>query len=201
MSDTFHPKSFTYEELLCTEDGQRSPLQDELLVPVEAASYAKVRISIHLACELGAFLDKKTSRVIFGAFSVYLFYGREDVPDEYQKPILPGLMVVCDLTKLDEECYKGAPDLVIEILPESNRGDAEDRKFAFYEMAGVREYWVVNPTLKLVHVYLLEGDRFSNVVHLYRETDKLPVTVLPGCVIDLEEMFADAELPAAESSV
>ena len=191
MPDLFHPKSFTYEELLGTEDGERSPLQDELLVPVESASYAKSRISIHLACALGDILDRKTGRVIVGAFSVYLFYGREDVPAEYQKPILPGLMVVCDPNKLDEMCCKGAPDLVIEILPESNRGDAEDRKFALYERAGVREYWVVNPTLKLVHVHLLEGERFSDVVHLYREKDKLPVSILPGCVIDLEQVFDD----------
>lgn len=191
MPDQFHPKSFTYEELLCTEDGERSPLQDELLVPVEPASYAKSRISNQLACALGTALDRKAGCLVVGAFSVYLFYGREDVPAEYQKPILPGLMVVCDPNKLDELCCKGAPDLVIEILPESNRGDAEDRKFALYERAGVREYWVLNPTLKLVHVYLLAGDRFSDVVHLYRERDRLPLSILPGCVVDLEHVFGD----------
>ena len=50
---------------------------------------------------------------------------------------------------------------------------------------------MVDQKPRRVYVCLREGDGFSNVVHMYREKDKLPVSVLPGCVIDLEQVFAD----------
>ena len=170
---------------------ERYELQDGVLIPVRDVSYAHSRIRNNLVALLGTFLMGKTCCLLGPDFPVYLFYGREDVPEEYSRPVCPDIMVVCDRDKLDAESCKGAPDFVIEILSPSNRPNDEDRKFDLYERAGVQEYWMVSPTVKHVHVYLHDGDRFSNVVHLYREHDQAPVTVLPGCVIDLEQVFGD----------
>ncbi|MEZ4659171.1 MAG: Uma2 family endonuclease [Caldilineaceae bacterium] len=46
---------------------------------------------------------------------------------------------------LEEQRLAGAADLVIEVIsPESVRRDHED-KFAEYEAAGIREYWIIDP--------------------------------------------------------
>ena len=68
--------------------------------------------------------------------------------------VQPDVMVVCDRSKITQKCISGAPDLVIEILSPSTIGRDLTLKAAKYQMAGVREYWIVDPRKKIVIVYL-----------------------------------------------
>ncbi|MDR2144389.1 MAG: Uma2 family endonuclease, partial [Treponema sp.] len=80
-----------------------------------------------------------------------------------------------------------APDLVIEIVsPSSGRYD-RIVKFNKYREAGVREYWIVDPEHKDVFVYVLKNGEYMAVN--YDDTGTVPVTVLPGCEIDLKTVF------------
>ncbi len=184
MSNTLGNKDLSQSE------EEQYELQDGDPDQIKSVSVAHATIRIKLARMLDTFLDGKTWKLLLGV-PAYLFDGKEDVPAEYKRPVQPDLMVVCDRSKLDAKSCKGAPDLVIEVLSPSNRENDEIRKFDLYERAGVREYWMVDQKPRRVYVCLREGDGFSNVVHMYREKDKLPVSVLPGCVIDLEQVFAD----------
>lgn len=82
---------------------------------------------------------------------------------------------------MDGKYWRGAPDLVVEILsPGTAQRDRED-KFARYQAVGVREYWLVEPSDKTIAVYRLQsgafveqdvyglGDTFTSAV-LYGET-------------------------------
>ncbi len=172
------------------DEEKRYELQDGVLVPVKEVSYAHARVHFNLGEMLNAFSRGKTCRLLGTTFPVYLFYGREDVPTEYKRPVFPDLMVVCNPEQLDRACCKGAPDFVVEILSESDRNHDVDQKFDLYERAGVREYWMVCPEVKRVFVCERVDSRFSEI-RVYREKDKVPVLVLPGCVIDLEQVFGD----------
>ncbi len=58
---------------------------------------------------------------------------------------------------------RGAPDLVIEVLsPGTARRDKKD-KFSLYEKHGVREYWIIDPSEKLLEVWQLRDGRFSRL--------------------------------------
>jgi Uma2 family endonuclease len=102
----------------------------------------------------------------------------------------PDLVVVCDKSKIDKQGCNGAPDLVIEILSPSNSRHDRIVKFQKYLAAGVREYWVVDPDNKGVEVHVLQDGGYRTMV--YDETAEAPVGVLPGCVIKLAGVFAEA---------
>jgi len=61
--------------------------------------------------------------------------------------------------RLNNKCL-GVPDLVIEIISESNKKQDLDEKFSDYEIAGVQEYWIVNPLQKIIEVFTLENGTY-----------------------------------------
>lgn len=74
--------------------------------------------------------------------------------------VQPDLLVVCDLTKIDDRGCVGAPDLIVEILSPGNSNKEMNIKYQLYEEAGVREYWVIHPGEKQLLIYVLENGVF-----------------------------------------
>ena len=72
----------------------------------------------------------------------------------------PDICVICDENKIDERGGIGAPDLVVEILSPGNTKKEMGIKFELYEENGVREYWMVDPSERVIFSYVLEGSRF-----------------------------------------
>jgi Uma2 family endonuclease len=93
----------------------------------------------------------------------------------------PDIVVVCDSSKLDDRGCNGAPDLVVEILSPATAQRDRVVKFRKYLEAGVREYWIVNPDEKTVQVHILDNGHY--IIKTYDETDAVPVTVLPDCIM------------------
>ncbi|MCL4256502.1 MAG: Uma2 family endonuclease, partial [Anaerolineae bacterium] len=52
----------------------------------------------------------------------------------------------------------GAPDLIIEILSPSTHKQDRVAKFDIYEAHGVGEYWIVDPDVQIIEVYIREDD-------------------------------------------
>jgi Uma2 family endonuclease len=73
--------------------------------------------------------------------------------------------------------YVGAPDLIVEVLSPSNTANDRVTKFDLYAAAGVREYWMANPTERYLEVYTLTGGLFRRV-GAYQVTDTIPAGVL-----------------------
>jgi Uma2 family endonuclease len=121
-------------------------------------------------------------------FGVRLF-PKDDLSDD--TVVEPDILVVCDKTKIDKQGCKGAPDLIIEILSPSNIHHDRIVKFQKYLAAGVREYWIVDPDNKGVDVHVLQDGAYHTMV--YDETSEAPVSVLPGCVINLAGVFGEME--------
>ena len=71
-------------------------------------------------------------------------------------------------THLIGKIVKGAPDLVVEILSDSNRRHDVRTKYALYERAGVSEYWIVDPMLGTVEMFLNVDGEFADVVRSAR---------------------------------
>lgn len=83
--------------------------------------------------------------------------------------------------------YRGAPDLIIEVLsPGTAKHDRSD-KFKLYERHGVREYWMVEPVAKFVEVWRLEDDRFVQQ-GAYEAGESFESTTL-GVLITLAGIF------------
>ncbi|MGE0125769.1 MAG: Uma2 family endonuclease [Vicinamibacterales bacterium] len=102
------------------------------------------------------------------------------------------LFVAGDQTDiLTEKNIQGAPALVVEVLSKSTRKRDAQIKRRLFERTGVREYWLVDPELDAVQVFrpTPEG-RLARVVELTAEGGGVLTTpLLPGCQIDLRELF------------
>ena len=141
-------------------------------------------ISERISRRIGNFLEGKPCLLFYAPFDVRL---NADAGDD--TVVQPDISVVCDRSKLDDHGCVGAPDLVIEILSPSTERHDRLVKFNVYLRAGVREYWVVDQEYNTVSVHILDNGRY--VTSVYGNTDHLPVHVLPGCEINLNEVFAE----------
>ena len=187
MPNAEEKRQYTYGDLLAMEDGDRYELYDGELVPVKADSI--VHDAVHSEIK-GLHLKGKTCRVFGPNCGVRLFDEKDDPPELSKLVVKPDIMVVCDPDKVTGKDCRGAPDLVVEILSESNMQNDINRKFLLYQRAGVKEYWLVNPATKSVTVHLREGDRFSKISYLYQQDDPVPVTVLNGFMIEMKTAFS-----------
>lgn len=90
---------------------------------------------------------------------------------------------------VDQHGCKGSPDLVIEVTSPSTMQMDLKIKFRRYEVAGVKEYWIVHPEGKTIVVYTLGSDGKYGRPNVYTADDQLPVNVLPGLIINLIDIF------------
>ena len=98
----------------------------------------------------------------------------------------PDILITCDKSKDLEDYYDGAPELTVEILSPSTRRKDFIVKTRYYEMAGVREYWIVDPAKENVLVFFFEEDKLPVT---YSFDDEIPVRISDGkCVIDFKKI-------------
>ena len=115
------------------------------------------RLARNLAGIFTPYLRGKTCEYFGDHEGVFLTEGEYYIPDG---------MVVCDPGKIDRHGVHGAPDLVIEILSRSTIRNDRGLKKEMYEAAGVREYWIVNPSDMTIEQYLLrDGQLILNDVY------------------------------------
>ena len=181
-------KRYTYGDLTEWDDGARYELYDGVPVAMSSPSLTHQRILREFFGQLYHFLLGKPCEVFSAPFDVRLFDTGEDRPEDSENVLQPDLLVVCDRERLDERGLRGAPTLAIEILSPSTLRNDRLVKFHMYERAGVPEYWIADPERGMVTVHVLdEGNYPSGAVYL--RDAAVPVTVLPGCVIDLNRVF------------
>jgi len=175
---------YTFADILNWDIDARIELIDGMPYMMAPPTTEHQRILMELSYQLRAFLEGKKCQVFPAPFGVRLFSKKEDRPEDETGLLEPDITVVCDPGKLDKHGCKGAPDFIVEIIsPSSQRRDRLE-KYNLYQMAGVREYWIVDPERKLVQAVALEDGRYP-LPQVYTATDKAPVSVLEGCVIDL----------------
>ena len=80
---------------------------------------------------------------------------------------------------------QGPPDLVIEVLSESNRRYDVRTKYELYERTGVGEYWIIDPDELAVRVFRRDGGKFARV----DVTDAITTPLLPGFTLPLSVIF------------
>lgn len=180
---------YTFADVLAWADDERAELIDgEAIMMAPAPATAHQLISGELFGQLHSYLKGKKCKVISAPFDVRLFEQDGDSPEDIDTVVDPDISIVCDPSKLDEHGCKGAPDMVVEILSPSTRRHDRLTKYNLYQRAGVREYWIVDPTDKSVQVFTLEDGRYA-AKDFGAVGDKVKVNILEDCVIDLSEVF------------
>lgn len=130
------------------------------------------KLVLEIGRQLGNQLEQGPCEVYVAPFDVRLAKG--DEPDnEIVNLVQPDVAVICDQAKLDDAGCRGAPDWIVEVLSPSTAAKDQTDKFALYERHGVREYWLVHPTDRVLTVYRLQDGTYGRplIQHLAGETE------------------------------
>ncbi len=179
---------WTYEDYLrLPDDGNRyEVIRGNLYVtaaPYPLHQYVQSRLSLRV----GGFVDERKLGVLLGApMDVRL-------PQRIGDPVQPDLVFLRNGNQPRWEIdrsFDGVPDLAIEIL--SKRTAQRDRKIKkeAYCEAGIREYWIVDPWLRTVEIYILsdDGRRYDELCR-GGEGDTVRSAVLTGLEVRVGDLF------------
>ena len=177
-------KKYTYEYYLDNDDDVRFELIDGVAYMMASPSPNHQIIAGEIYRQMWTFLKGKSCRVFMAPCSVFLSYakGKETVVE-------PDLFVLCDMSKMNDKGCVGGPDMVLEVLSPSTSKKDRTLKLNKYREAGVREFWIIDPNDKTTSVHILKDGEY--VVTTYSDTETAPVHVLEGCMVNLQEVFAE----------
>lgn len=179
--NTFHEKKYTLKDIDALPDGQRAELIDGQIYYMEPPGLAHQRIVSYLHSKIYSYIERNAGscEVLPAPFAVFL-------NDEDDTTYLePDISVVCDRGKLDEKGCHGAPDWVIEVVSASSRPRDYIRKMVKYNMAGVREYWIVDPEKEITTVYQFDKETMEQ----YAFGNEVPVGIYEHFSIKVEHVY------------
>ena len=150
---------------------------------------------------------------VFGIFESYLrnniclpFIDGDKLVLEENGYVLPDVFIVCDRSKFKRDGVYGAPNLVIEVLSASTRRYDRGDKKDLYERSGIGEYWLIEPELKSIEVFIHDDSGRYKLDNVYgipdeyeSEEDKIKIPqeiktgLFPDLVIKLEEIFENVQ--------
>lgn len=113
-------------------------------------------------------------------------------PGKFREPDL--MFIARERLPSDLRRQPDKADLVMEVLSpgERNRQRDLETKREEYATAGIREYWIVDPEQRRVHVLALDGNKYR--VHgEFGPGQKATSVLLDGFVVSVDELFASAE--------
>lgn len=168
---------YTIKDIYALPDGKRAELIDGKIYYMAPPSWKHQKISGYLYNEIYNYIKEKGGKceVLAAPFAVFL-------NDDDRNYVEPDISVICDLSKLDDKGCYGAPDWIIEIVSSSSRSMDYMKKMLKYEIAGVREYWIVDPDKQHVMVYQFEKE----IMEQYSFGDNIPVGMYEGFAIKIE---------------
>ncbi len=172
-------ETYTIEDIYALPEGERAELIDGHIYYMAPPSRQHQDISMELSSAIKDYirLHDGKCKVYAAPFAVYL----DEKTDTY---VEPDISVICDSDKLDDRGCKGAPDWIIEIVSPGSRQMDYYTKLFKYRTAGVREYWIVDPTKNFILVYDFE----KNESEQYTLQDSVKVGIYDDLTIDFGRM-------------
>ncbi|MDB5138699.1 MAG: Uma2 family endonuclease [Mucilaginibacter sp.] len=190
LSDLDVTKTYTYADYLkWTFDERLELIKGKIFKMSPAPGSVHQRISLRITLWMGNYLAGNKCELFIAPFDVRL--PRRSINDkEILTVVQPDACVICDPKKIDDKGCLGAPDIVVEILSPGNNKKELQNKYEVYEEAGVLEYWIIHPLEKTFFKYTLVDSQFQSS-RLLTIGDEVTTDILPGFVMNLDELFAD----------
>ena len=174
----------TIEDIYALPAGTRAELIDGKMYSISTPTriHQKITGEMYLAAAGYIKAQHKEWEVYIAPFSVFL-EGDDSIYVE------PDLSVISDPSKLNERGCNGAPDWIMEVVSASSRRTDYAVKLSKYMRAGVREYWIIDPGLRVVTVYCFGSSGDIEDAGLYSFDETIPCTVCEGLNIRPADMF------------
>ena len=142
-----------------SEDVRYELIEGHAYAMAPAPSIPHQELLLALARQIADCLEGSDCRPFVAPVDVRL-PRRDEADDNIDTVVQPDLLVVCDPAKIDQRGIRGAPDWIIEIISPTTAGHDQIVKRALYEHHGVREYWLVHPTDRVLTIYRLVTGKY-----------------------------------------
>ena len=138
----------------------------------------------------------------------YIFADNTDVYFSDGTLFKPDLSVVLEENSAIIDWFRGiygVPDMVAEVLSKSTKKKDLTIKKDIYELQGVKEYWIIDPYMKAISVYLLRDGKYflddeyilfdDNELEMLTDAEKadvkheVPIKTFDGLKIPLKYIF------------
>ena len=176
-------KIYTYQDYLnLPNDRNRYEIINGELIMTPAPKIIHQDISRNIEIELALFVQKHKLGKVYDAPC--------DIVLSNENVVQPDILFISkeNMDIITEDNIQGAPDIVVEILsPSTGYYDLVAKK-EIYETFGVKEYWIVDPKMQWVEIYIIKENRF-NLYQRIEKTGKIQSQLLKGFELDLEIIF------------
>lgn len=172
---------YTLEEYFRLVDCADYELMEGELIHRNTPTYEHQQTVLVLGMEFQQYIRGKKGKckVVPAPFSVVL-------SEENATVLQPDLSIICNRDQIRDGMCFGPPDIVVEVLSESNRKYDLNDKFAIYNKYDVREYWVTDVVRKVTVIYDLEGGDIPRIIPFAQKAES---KVLEGFSVCIEEIL------------
>ncbi|WP_234122486.1 Uma2 family endonuclease [Clostridium hydrogenum] len=179
-------KKYTYGEFLkITNNMERAEFIDGEIILQATPTLLHQNIIGNLLFEFKKYFNNKTCKAFIAPFDIIL---QKD--DEEIKRVQPDLFVLCGEIDVTKNEFTGIPSLVVEVVSPSNASDDYIKKLNLYMKFGVKEYWIVSPKNKNVHVFVFnEETEVYNEPIIYYKEDIVKSSLFEGLSMDIKSIF------------
>jgi Uma2 family endonuclease len=179
-------KNLTYADYLKIDDGQRYELIEGELFLTPSPGFWHQHIAANIESFLRNYVEKQNLGLVLDApFDV--------VPTD-NVVLQPDVLYLSRerFGLLTENCLKGMPELVVEVLSPSSGKRDRLQKSRLYLRYGVKEYWVVDPAAQTIEIFS-EGEKGWLLAGAYGPEDLLTSPLLNGFEVPVAEIFSRPE--------
>lgn len=182
MAEAKAPGTWTYDDLFSLpDDGKRYEIIEGMLYQLPSAGWDHATVVMNLIQLLLPVVRGLNGILLTAPLDVFV-PGRD--------PVIPDILALLPQTRAVPRMrgVEGPPDLIVEVASPSNRVHDLLTKRALYGRAGVREYWIVEPSTRSAEMLILHGDAL-HTAQIAAGNDTMTSPLL-GATISLDAIFA-----------
>ncbi len=176
-------QTFTTDDIFSLPEGQRAELVDGELYMMAPPSPRHQLITGEIYATIRNYIKTHNGsyKPFIAPFAVFL-------NNDEHTYLEPDVSVICNPDLIDDTGCHGAPDWVIEVVSPATQKRDYGIKLFKYHMAGVREYWIINPMKNIVNVYDFKNESNTG---LYAFNDDIPVSIYPDFSIRISDLLEE----------
>jgi Uma2 family endonuclease len=187
-------RRYTYGDYRTWPDDERWELIDGVAWNMSPAPSSRHQgILGELCVQVAPHVKGTQCRVFLAPFDMLLPETTGEREDDVSNVVQPDLTGICDPSRITLRGCFGVPDWVVEILSPWTMKKDLDAKFALYKRNRVREYWVIDPGSRTMHVYRLEPSGTYGDGVIFEKDAQIPCPAGSGIVVRMAEVFAAAD--------
>jgi Uma2 family endonuclease len=189
-------KTYSYADYLTWQfDDMVELIKGKIMKMSPAPNVRHQSISGNLHGALFPHFRKKKCRLFVAPFDVRLYDRRKSLllNQDIYTVVQPDLCVICNPEFLDKKGCNGAPDWIIEILSKGNSKKEVQTKFALYQEASVREYWIIFSENKVIEQFVLDENNAYQLKGIYAQDGLITPFLFPELDVDLVDVFESCD--------